>query len=321
MFSGPHPLRLQSLQFVPESSVPLIQTTAEEANSMSLLWEDVLDVLDDDVEANVDTDRSSSNEDPLSSSSSSYPSSRNHMYRLGIFQPAILLQIVQGIIQRLFQSVVLLHQHTWLSLSPNIRARSSILVQRVITTAYLQASHTESVHAVPLTWRELLFWHATLGLALIGLAVHFHTFVVVSSVGAFHFGAPFVAVGAYPLVSDAVRCTVVWESVSFVGVLLLAMILWGIGRAFIMIWGSLLRVSNWCIANTPHIVVDWVDTTMQANTATQQGSFVAAATAVVWRPVAWFTWFIERVVHGHAAQREELREDPRWVWMLAHAGD
>ena len=55
------------------------------------------------------------------------------------------------------------------------------------------------MHVVPLTWRELLFWHATLGLALIGLAVHFHTFVVVSSVGAFHFGTPFVAVGAYPL--------------------------------------------------------------------------------------------------------------------------
>lgn len=295
MFVGPHPVRLQSSSFEPDTVVPWIQTVADESSSMSLLWENMLAAFDDGDGESGDAELAAS---------------RDEMYKLGVFQPAILLQMVQGMTQRMLESAPLLLKRPRMLLGVPEFPR---IVQRVVTSAHLR-TNAPPFYATPLTWPELFFWQFTLGLALIGLSVHFHTFVIVSSIGAFHFGSPFLAVAVYPHAPQGLDGTVVWESRSIVGFFLLLLSVWGMGRTFVLVWGTLLRLSRWCLAHTPHMVDDYAEPAHHESR--RGGGRIAPAGAP---RLAWAAWLVERVVRGHAAVRD--LDDARWVWMLAQAGD
>lgn len=272
MFAGPHPLHLQSRAYQPEEeAVSWIHNLVDISSSRSQLRRS----LDDDDDANED-----------------------EFARLGVFQPAILLQIVQGMLQRMFESVGTRYAQPYLSLH---RDGFPSLVQRVVTSHKLFRC-APPTHVVPLTWTEWLWWQTTLGLAMMGLSVHFHTFSILSSIGAFRFGTPFLAVAMYPHAPHGTEGTVVWESSSSVGVLLLGLILWGIRWTWLMLWNTLARLSEWCLTHAGPGIVNY-----------DEGE-------AVWPERPRVThWLLDRVVRGHEAMRHV--EDARWVWMLAQAGD
>ena len=210
----------------------------------------------------------------------------------------MVLQIVQGMIQRMLESL-----GRPFSLASLLRHRRGVpsLVQRVVT--YRQGlGAAPPTPVVPLTWTEWLWWQTTLGLATMGLSVHFHSFSILSSNGVFRFGSPFWAVAVYPHAPHGSEGTVVWESRSSAGVVLLALILWGIRSTWLMVWNTLTRLSEWYLTHTGPCIVNY-----------DEGEALRPA------PRRMTHWLIDRVVRGHEAMRHV--EDARWVWMLAQAGD
>lgn len=269
MFAGPHPLHMQSRAYQPEEKAVLRAHT---------LW------------------GSSSSRWQLGRASDDDDAREEGFAQLGLFQPAFMLQIVQGMLQRMLESVV--DSQPYLSVLPN---GFPSLVQRVVTSHKLFVSALPT-HVVPLTWTERLWWHTTLGLAMMGLSVHFHTLSILSSSGVFRFGAPFSMVAIYPHAPDGTEGTVVWEASSLAGVVLLGLILWGIRWTWLMLWNTLARLSEWYLTHAGPGIVDY-----------DEGEALLPE-----RPRTTH-WLIDRVVRGHEAMRNV--EDARWVWMLAQAGD
>ena len=271
MFAGPHPLHLQSVAYRPEAQASAwSRAWVSRARSVWQLW------------------GSSEDED----------TSGDGFARLGVFHPAMVLQIVQGMIQRMLESL-----GRPFSLASLLRHRRGVpsLVQRVVT--YRQGlGAAPPTPVVPLTWTEWLWWQTTLGLATMGLSVHFHSFSILSSNGVFRFGSPFWAVAVYPHAPHGSEGTVVWESRSSAGVVLLALILWGIRSTWLMVWNTLTRLSEWYLTHTGPCIVNY-----------DEGEALRPA------PRRMSHWLIDRVVRGHEAMRHV--EDARWVWMLAQAGD
>ena len=149
MFAGPHPLHLQSVAYRPEAQASAwSRAWVSRARSVWQLW------------------GSSEDED----------TSGDGFARLGVFHPAMVLQIVQGMIQRMLESL-----GRPFSLASLLRHRRGVpsLVQRVVT--YRQGlGAAPPTPVVPLTWTEWLWWQTTLGLATMGLSVHFHSFSILS---------------------------------------------------------------------------------------------------------------------------------------------
>lgn len=271
MFAGPHPLHLQSTAYRPEA-----QASA---------W----------GRARVSGSRSPW---PLWGSAEDEDAVDDGFARLGVFQPAIVLQIVQGMIQRMLESLGRWSFPPFLSLP---RHGLPSLVQRVVTFRE-GLDFAPPTPVAPLTWTEWLWWQTTLGLAMMGLSVHFHTLSILSSNGVFRFGSPFWAVAVYPHAPYGTEGTVVWESRSSAGVLLLGLMLWGIRSTWLMLWNTLTRLCEWYVTHMGPCIVNY-----------DEGEALRPA------PRRMTHWLIDRVVRGHEAMRHV--EDARWVWMLAQAGD
>lgn len=280
LFDAVHPWTVQSVAHAPSStSLPWMLPREHQIDGLSLLW-------DDRVEEETE------------------PPPSDVSYQLGFFQPWVLLQILQGLLQRSLETLVRLPA------APPVVQQDTHLpraVLRIVTVQELWAGAADAPGTTPLSWRLARSYEFTLGLALIGMASHFHTLVLASSLGLFHYGTPFVVVAMYALPGSATRVAAVWESVHYAGLWILVLVLWGLVRTYAMIYQQLECLAQYVVAHTPRIVADY-----------DPGSLPAPAAPPFPRR-SWTHWALQRVVRGHEAMRN--LDDPRFLWMLAQAGD
>ncbi|WFD21191.1 hypothetical protein MCAP1_003452 [Malassezia caprae] len=266
LFEAMHPWAMQSVSYEPSADAkPWTLPPAErEPDALSLLWDQVLGPMDDPEPQDSD------------------------LYVLGIFQPVVLLQAVQGMLQR--------------SLEMLAHARLARPTQRVVTVHGWPGGTAGSPAAV--SWTCARLYELTLGLAFEGLVTNIHTVSFMSSLSVVFAGLPFAAVAMYEMGGSV---AVVWESDHWLAPLLLAIVLWGVARMLMMVLDQLSFLGHYVMAHTPHLVADYGEV----------GAAPIPPRAAA-RP-SWAQWTLQRMLRGHAAMRD--LHDPRFVWMLAQAGD
>ena len=272
LFGAMHPWALQSVSYEPSadaqpSALPPMERGAD---GLSMLWDDLLGPVDE-TEMPSDT----------------------YLYLTGLAQPIVLLQAVQGMLQRALEMLV--------------RARFSWPWQRVVTV-HSSPAGAAGPRAPPPLWRHARLYEHTLGLALVGLTMNFHTVGFVSSLSVLYTGLPFVAVAMYPTGERAAQAAVVWESDHWLGPLLLVIVLWGLVRTLVVVFEQLSFLGHYVVAHTPRLVADYGE----AGAAPRPWPHAAPR-------LSWTQWAPQRMLRGHAAVRDLT--DPRFVWMLAQAGD
>lgn len=268
LFEAMHPWTMQSVSYEPSADArPWALPSERERDGLSMLWDDLLGPTDDPAPNDSD------------------------LYVLGLFQPVILLQAAQGMLQR--------------SLEMLAHARFPYPLQRVVTT-HGQPDSTTLPHAAA-PWRYARMYEHTLGLAFMGLVTNIHTVAFMSSLSVVFAGLPFAAVAMYPIGGSTAQVAVVWESDHWFGPLLFVIILWGVARMYMMVFEQLSFLGHYLMAHTPRLVADYGE---------------AGAAPIPPRAAArlsWAQWMLHRMLRGHAAVRD--LNDPRFVWMLAQAGD
>ncbi|WFD28941.1 hypothetical protein MNAN1_003957 [Malassezia nana] len=282
LFNAVHPWTVQSVAHAPSSpSLPWMLLPEHQSDGLSLLWDD----------------RVEEEPDPLPSDAT---------YQLGYFQPWVLLHIVQGLLQRSLETLVRLPAAPPV-VQQDLHFPRAVL--RIVTVQALWAGAADTPGTEPVSWCLARSYEFTLGLALMGMTSHFHTLVLSSSLGFFHYGTPFVVVAMYALPGSATHVAAVWESVHYAGLGILALVVWGLVRTYVMIYQQLEYVAQYLVAHTPRIVAEY-DADLPPAPA-------PAAPASPRR--SWAHWAVQRVVRGHEAMRD--LDDPRFLWMLAQAGD
>lgn len=220
-------------------------------------------------------------------------------YRLSVFQPVPLLQVMQGLGQRAWEHLV--------------RAPSALPARGALSPLALRLATSEriavgdvgaTVHPrvpPPQPWVR----RASLGVAVMAMGVHFHTLILVASVSAFQHGSMLRLASVMPD-ADAQHALVLWQGRAAMGVVLLLFLLWGLVRVASQTWLTLGGLVQWALVRTPHAICDYDERTRLAPAAARAPRR------------SWAAWLAERVERGHAAR---ALDDPRWLWMLAHAGD
>lgn len=219
LFLDTHPYIVQSATYCPTlDRVPLHlraleaeQHASYEARGLESFWDYLLGPIDD---AYVDDD------------DEAYAT----MYSLGIFRTSALVQLVQGMLQRLLQALD--------PLAPRGAAPPYVLRHTYIASV----AHTDAAAAAAppaLGAGAHLVWWTSLGLALLGITSVPSMLVVASIVGPFRVGTPFSIVGysehPAPGASGAPHAHVVWQCINLFGLFLLGMVLWGIVRSFLTV--------------------------------------------------------------------------------------
>lgn len=295
LFEGPHPFHLQSVSFVPSKEMPWIATSMDTQNSIPSIWLEMLGLAGDD-------DEDEAEEEAIDS----------YSYRLGVFQPVLLVQVVQGVTQRFVEMIC--GRSLAAPAAYDMGTKFPSLVQRILSIEHVDSLPSEvSSYAMPLTWSEHMLWITTLGLAVLAMSMNFHSLILISSIGAFYVGTPFsvVVVVRGPSVSDN-EAVVLWEGANFASIALLGLSLWGLTRTVSSMWRALAFVAHWALMHTDHVVEGYA-----ADRPSDDPPGLPAPLPGP-RPASWWRWLVDRVVRGHAAYQ---LDDPRWAWMLAHAGD
>lgn len=272
LFEAMHPWAMQSISYEPGvDTMPWpLPPDEREITSVSMFWDDVLGSVNE-----PDT------------------SSHLHLYILGLAQPLLLLQSVQGMLQRTGESLV--------------RGLIPRITQRVVTVHGLPIDGAAS-YALRGCGRCTRLYEHTLGLAIIGLSMNSYMLGLLSSLHAFYAGVPFTVVAMYPIAGSPTHVAAVRESDQWLGPLLLAMVLGGLLRAYCILYQHITLLGQYITAHTPRVVVH----------ASEPGITLMAPPRPAPR-AHWTQWVLQRMVRGHAAMRDV--QDPRFVWMLAQAGD
>ncbi|WFD34334.1 hypothetical protein MCUN1_001173 [Malassezia cuniculi] len=158
---------------------------------------------------------------------------------VNIFQPSVLVQSVQGMLQRLLQTALhtCMHGATCPSLSSSFWALST---QRFSET--LGQLPAGAVSAVPLNFAERLVWLSTLGIAVLGIISSMNVFIAVSILAPSTNFIPFVLIERTDLSSSHVSAgaaadneciRLVWQSTSLPGVLVFCFAFVGVYRCVV----------------------------------------------------------------------------------------
>lgn len=249
LFQETHPYVVQTASYQPTPEhvphrlrmlVSEQRMSYESASSLSSFWEYMLGPADDDKWTDDDLAEAETNA---------------HMYSLGIFQPSVLVQLVQGMLQRMLELAT--------GRIP-FRDAPHLFVLRHTSTTHVGLG--EGAFAPPvrfaLTHSERLLWHVSLGLALLGITSVFNVLLAASIVGPFRLGAPFSVVGysVHPAASGALaHARIVWESVNIPGMLLLVAVLWGIVRTYLLFYRSVHMSARLFLAHMPMSIIDYDD--------------------------------------------------------------
>lgn len=278
LFADLHPVYVQSCAFrAPAPTVTL--SVSGSRSAASLLWDALLG-------ASYAGDDASS---------------------LGVFQPAVLIQLSQGLFERLLEGA------WWrCALFP---ARGVVL--RLVSTASLSGelgAIRMAVPAVPLPWRDTLLWWLSLGLAVVGIVTMLNMLIGMSMLRSLFTVAPFAIVDLQRLDrwSNEAHVRLVWETTGIKGLFLLAFVLWGNMRVFSFLWAALARTAQLLLAQLHPVLVDYDTDGAWAPPPPPRSAE---------RGVAWglLTWFAESVTR--AAEPPHGLHDLRWTWAIPHMGD
>lgn len=270
LFVGSHPYLVQSSQYRPTlDHVPLrLRALQEErhasyvASGLENFWDYMLGPIED---AYVDDD------------DEAYAT----LYSLGIFHPSVLVQLVQGLVQRSIEMLtlpasrrivppyVLRHSST-----TNVRDDPSTTGGAPLTppaTPPRAPTAPPSAPVVPprmpvgpppvLAWRARLVWYASLGLALLGITSVPNLLFLASVLGPFRLGAPFTVVGytehAAQHIQMPAHARIVWEAINVPGMMLLAAVAWGVLRLVLLLHRGVRIAACLIVAHVPQRILDY----------------------------------------------------------------
>ncbi|KAI3617096.1 hypothetical protein CBS9595_003005 [Malassezia furfur] len=334
LFVGSHPYLVQSSQYRPTlDHVPLrLRALQEErhasyaASGLENFWDYMLGPIED---AYVDDD------------DEAYAT----LYSLGIFHPSVLVQLVQGLVQRSIETLTL----------PTTRRIVPPYVLRHTSTTHVRddpstgggAPHLPSATApraptpppsihtassrvpVPpppvLEWRARLVWYASLGLALLGITSVPNLLFLASVLGPFRLGAPFTVVGYTEHTAQHTQmpahARIVWESINVPGMLLLAAVAWGLLRLVLLLHRGVRMAACLIAAHVPQDILDYDERTRGASVALPDVG-TEGDDADVWANAEHvghaFLWAGRLLV---AASRPALGiRRPLLAWMLGRVG-
>lgn len=244
LFASVHPYYVQSDTFQPvPASVPAVlrqhgtkqHATYQSAGSVFSYWEYMLGPMVDEEawdEPEVD-------DAPL------------HLHTLGAFQPRVLVQLVQGMLERVLEKAC--------GIMPWSFATSPLYRLRHATRASVASTSAPAVVSPPLTSLQRWVWNVSLGLAIFAIVSMMNIVLVVSMLGHLRLGAPFVAVDYAEYGGPNAHAQTVWECTSLSGLVLFLVIVWGIVRSFEVLHRRVRRVARILAARLPTRILDYSD--------------------------------------------------------------
>ncbi|WFD08453.1 hypothetical protein MVES1_003829 [Malassezia vespertilionis] len=252
LFDQMHPFVVQSIKFYASpDAVPQKLRMGEGVHSytrmgsLQALWVYLLGSLDEDA--------------PMEETADQYYDA--HMYSLGIFQPSVLVQLVQGLLQRALELACRKK-----ALQDDARFLPRFALRHATTVrlrAMAEPAGIESL-ALDMDMKDYMAWFVSLGLTLLGISSVFNILLAVSIVGPFRIGAPFSVLGfsEHPVLgAPQTHARIVWESINWPGFLLLAIVLWGILRFFLILRNVVRQSAHIAMAHMPTLILDYDERT------------------------------------------------------------